>query len=117
MAKSTADNNYVHYNDYNDESTVNARFRSRSSNIEQIVAPQKTRNGKVQSIGDDQNQWTNIELQRQLELANKMLEEEAMDQNLMESTEALLNYINNVYEKYFEFNKRNNASRGGYSEK
>ena len=28
-----------------------------------------------------------------------MLEEEAMDQNLMESTEALLNYIKNVYEK------------------
>ena len=99
VAKSTVDDNYVHYNNYNDESTVNARFRSLSSNIEQIVAPQNKRNGKSQSIGDDQNQWTNIELQRQLELANIMLEEEAMDQNLIESTEALLNYIKNVYEK------------------
>ena len=66
---------------------MNARFRSLSSNIEQIVAPQNKRNGKSQSIGDDQNQWTNIELQRQLELANIMLEEEAMDQNLIESNQ------------------------------
>ena len=103
MAKSTVDDNYVHYNNYNDESTVNARFRSLSSNIEQIVAPQNKRNGKSQSIGDDQNQWTNIELQRQLELANIMLEEEAMDNLLPEvyddiASSVLDDYSRDIYQ-------------------
>ncbi len=104
--------NYVQYNGFNDESTVNARFRSQSSNIEHIIVPKKDKGGKTLSIGDDTNQWTNIELQRQLELANKMLDEEAEDQNYLESSKQLLNYIENVYEKDL-LNSKDRKTIGG----